>query len=189
MRREIRLSGFGGQGIILAGEIVGKAAALFDHKHATFTQSYGPESRGGACAADVVIDDHPVHYPHAIDPEVLVVMSQGAYVRYVPELRKGGLLVIDENLVKVDALADGARVLSVPSTKIAEASGRKVVANIVMLGFLSAVTDIASPAAIREAVLASIPPGTEALNTRAFDAGVDYGRRAGVPGQAGADTR
>ena len=73
MRKEVRLSGFGGQGIILAGEILGKAVALYDRKHATFTQSYGPESRGGSCAAEVILDDKPVHYPHITDPIVLVV--------------------------------------------------------------------------------------------------------------------
>ena len=97
-RREVRLSGFGGQGIILSGSILGKAAAIYDNKYATFTQSYGPEARGGACAAEVVIDDQPVHHPHIMDPEVLVVMSQGAYNKYVPEFREHGHNAVKQGL-------------------------------------------------------------------------------------------
>jgi len=170
-RREVRFSGFGGQGIILAGKIVGKAAAIYDGKHATFTQSYGPEARGGACAAEVVINDQPVHYPHIVDPEALVVMSQGAYNRYVPEFREDGLLLIDTDLVELDEMADGLRILSIPATRIAEEVGRTLVANIVMLGFVAAVTDLVSVDAMRQAALSSIPPKTIELNTRAFEAG------------------
>lgn len=178
MRKEVRLSGFGGQGIILAGEILGKAVALYDRKHATFTQTYGPESRGGSCAAEVILDDKPVHYPHITDPIVLVVMSQGAYNKYVPGFRQDGLLIIDQDLVKLDDQAQGRQVFSIPATRIAEQAGRKLVANIVMLGFLAAVTDLTSVEALRQAVLTSIPKGTEDLNSRAFQAGYDYGRRA-----------
>ncbi len=174
-RQEVRLSGFGGQGIILAGEIMGKAAAIYDGKHATFTQSYGPEARGGACAAEIVIDTHPVHYPHILDPEVLVVMSQGAYTRYVPEFRRDGLLIIDTDLVETDQRAGGLQTLSIPATRIAEQVGRKLVANIVMLGFLAAVTELVSVDALREAVLSSIPKGTEELNRKAFEAGLEHG--------------
>jgi 2-oxoglutarate ferredoxin oxidoreductase subunit gamma len=184
MRKEVRLSGFGGQGIILAGEIVGKAAALYDRKYATFTQGYGPESRGGACSAEVIIDERPVHYPHVLDPDVLVVMSQGAYNRYVPEFSKDGMLVIDDGLVTLDEMAQGRKVLAIPATRIAEEVGRKLVANIVMLGFLAAVTDLTSVEAMRQAVLTSIPKGTEDLNIRAFQAGFDYGRSCGPPSKA-----
>jgi 2-oxoglutarate ferredoxin oxidoreductase subunit gamma len=176
-RREIRLSGFGGQGIILAGNILGKAAAIHDGKYATFTQSYGPEARGGACAAEVIIDDSPVHYPHIVDPDILVVMSQGAYNRYVPELRADGLLITDADLVETDEKVAGRRCLAVPATRIAEEVGRKLVANIVMLGFLGAVTDLVSVDALRDAALSSIPPKTIEMNRRAFDSGLEFGRR------------
>lgn len=177
-RREVRLSGFGGQGIVLAGNILGKAAAIYDGKHATFTQSYGPEARGGSCAAEVVIDSQPVHYPHIVDPQVLVVMSQGAYNRYLPEFRQDGLLIVDTDLAELDEQAAGRRILSVPATRIAEQVGRRVVANIVMLGFLTAVTDLVSVDGMREAVLASIPKGTEEMNAQAFEAGLEYGDKA-----------
>lgn len=177
-RLEIRLSGFGGQGIIRSGEIIGKAAVLYDGRYATFTQSYGPESRGGAAAAQVAIADDPVElsYPHVINPSILVVMSQGAYNRYVPEFRRDGLLIVDEDLVELDEKVEGLRVLKVPATRLAEELGRRVVANVVMLGFLATATDIVSPEALRQAVLDSVPRGTEELNARAFEVGVEYGK-------------
>ncbi len=174
-RREVRLSGFGGQGIVLAGSILGKAAAIYDGKHATFIQSYGPEARGGACAAEVVIDDRPVHYPHIVDPELLVVMSQGAYNRYLPTFRQDGLLIVDTDLVELDEQVGDRQVLAIPATRIAEQVGRTVVANIVMLGFVAAVTDLVSVEAMRQAALTSIPRRTMELNTNAFQAGLEYG--------------
>jgi 2-oxoglutarate ferredoxin oxidoreductase subunit gamma len=180
-RLEIRLSGFGGQGIIRSGEIVGKAAALYDGRYATFTQSYGPESRGGACAAQVIIADDPTElsYPHLVDPSILIIMSQGGYNRYVPGFRRDSLLIIDEGLVDLDEAAEGLRVIGIPATRLAEELGRRIVANVVMLGFVAAVTDIASPEAMKKAVLDSVPKGTEELNTRAFETGFEYGQRMG----------
>lgn len=177
-RLEIRLSGFGGQGIIRSGEIVGRAAVLYDGRYATFTQSYGPESRGGACAAQVAIADDEVElsYPHVIDPSVLIIMSQGGYNKYVPDFRRDGLLIIDEDLVELDEAAKGLRVLKIPATHLAEELGRRIVANVVMLGFVVAMTDIASPEAMRRAVLDSVPKGTEELNERAFETGFEYGQ-------------
>ncbi|HEC33859.1 MAG TPA: pyruvate ferredoxin oxidoreductase [Chloroflexi bacterium] len=181
-RLEIRLSGFGGQGIIRSGEIIGKAAVLYDGRYATFTQSYGPESRGGACAAQVAIADDPVElsYPHLVAPSILVIMSQGAYNKYVSGFRRDGLLLVDESLVELDEAAEGLRVLGIPATRLAEELGRRIVANVVMLGFLAAVTDVASPEALRQAVLSSVPKGTEELNERAFETGFRYGQEMNV---------
>jgi 2-oxoglutarate ferredoxin oxidoreductase subunit gamma len=173
-RTEIRLTGFGGQGIILSGYIVGRAAAIHDGKQATFTQSYGPESRGGACSAQVIISDAPISYPHLTDPAILVVMSQEAYNKYAPQLRKGALLIIDQDLVDTGEVADDVNMVSVPATRLAEGLGRRIVANIVMLGFFSAMTDVVSVEAMREAILASVPKGTEELNLRAFQVGYEY---------------
>jgi len=175
-RLEVRLSGFGGQGIIRSGEIIGKAAAIYDGRYATFTQSYGPESRGGACAAQVAIADDPVElsYPHVLNPSILVVMSQGGYNKYVPGFRRDGLLIADEDLVELDEAAEGMRILKIPATRLAEKLGRRIVANVVMLGFVAGVTDIATPEAIKKAVLDSVPRGTEELNERAFETGFDY---------------
>jgi len=171
-RTEIRLTGFGGQGIILSGYIIGKAAAIYDRKYATFTQSYGPESRGGACSAQVIVSDEPVHYPHLIEPDILVIMSQEAYSKYVDDLKPGGLLIVDEDLVHTDDRAQGKRLFKIPATRLAEEKlGRRVVANIVMLGFFSAITDVVSKEAMLQAVLSSVPKGTEELNARAFETG------------------
>lgn len=175
-RLEIRLSGFGGQGIIRSGEIVGRAAAIYDGRYATFTQSYGPESRGGACAAQVAIADDPMElsYPHVVDPSILVIMSQGGYNKYVANFRRDGLLIVDEDLVELDEAAEGLRVLQVPASRLAEQLGRRIVANVVMLGFVAAMTDVASPEALKKAVLDSVPKGTEDLNERAFETGMQY---------------
>ena len=176
-RIEIRLSGFGGQGIILAGYILGKAAALYDHKQATMTQNYGPESRGGACSAQVIVADAPVSYPHLTLPHVVVAMSQEAYAKYASDLAEGGLLVIDEDLVRPDSGTQLVRLCSVPSTRIAEEMGRRMIANIVMLGCLAALDHTVSAESLRQAVRDSVPKGTEDLNIKAFDRGYEHGQR------------
>jgi 2-oxoglutarate ferredoxin oxidoreductase subunit gamma len=176
-RIEIRLSGFGGQGIILAGYILGKAAALYDHKHATMTQNYGPESRGGACSAQIIVADAPVSYPHLTRPQVLVAMSQEAFAKYSDELADNGLLVIDEDLVQPNGNARRVRLFGVPATRIAEQMGRKMIANIVMLGCLAALDQTVSVDALRQAVRESVPKGTEDLNFQAFERGYEHGQR------------
>lgn len=182
---EIRFSGFGGQGIILAGYIAGKAATLFDRRNATLTQSYGPESRGGACSAELIISDEPILYPHLLHPDALVAMSQPAYERYRHELAPGGLLLVDADLVQLDDVPPGTRVFAVPATRLAEELGRSVVANIVMLGFFTAVAGWISEEAMLRALLDSVPPGTEELNRRAFETGLAWGRRAVGRGEPG----
>ncbi len=178
-RHEIRLSGFGGQGIITAGYILGKAATLFDDRHVTLTKSYGPESRGGACSAQVIISDEEINYPRLLEPELLLAMSQEAYAKYIGELAGGGLLLIDEDLVELNYPRDDINIRAIPATRIAERElGRKIVANIVMLGFVAANSDAVSEASLREAVLSSIPEGTEELNTQAFERGYEYGTNA-----------
>ncbi len=176
-RIEIRLSGFGGQGIILAAYILGKAAALHDHRHATMTQNYGPESRGGACSGQVIISDAPVSYPHLTRPHVVVAMSQEAYAKYSGDLWDGGLLLIDEDLVQLDRTRH-ERFYAIPATRIAERElGRKMVANIVMLGFLAALDHSVSADALRQAVRESVPKGTEDFNIQAFERGHANGMR------------
>ena len=174
-RIEIRLSGFGGQGIILAAYILGKAAALHDHKYATMTQNYGPESRGGACSGQVIISNAPVSYPLLTRPNVVVAMSQDAYAKYSGDLADGGLLLTDEDMVHVDRATRG-EVYAIPATRIAEKDlGRKMVANIVMLGFLAALDHSVSTYALREAVRDSVPAGTEDYNIQAFERGHAHG--------------
>lgn len=172
-RMEVRFSGFGGQGIILAGFISGKAASLFDKRNATLTQSYGPESRGGACSAELIISDEEILYPHLTCPDILVAMSQPAYEMYKDKLSPGGLLIVDSDLVDPGEVPAGVRLFSIPATRLAEEMGRSVVANIVMLGFFTAVSHVISEEAMRQAILSSVPPGTEELNQRAFEIGLN----------------
>jgi 2-oxoglutarate ferredoxin oxidoreductase subunit gamma len=174
-RHELRLSGFGGQGIITAGHILGKAGALFDQRHVTLIKSYGPESRGGACSAQVIISEQEINYPHIVELELLVSMSQEAYAKYIEELAGGGLLLIDEDLVELTHPRDDIQVRAIPATRMAEELGRKIVANIVMLGFVAANSDVVSVEGLRQAVLSSIPKGTEELNTSAFERGYEFG--------------
>ena len=173
-RHEIRLSGRGGQGIILAGYITAQAASIFDHRNATLIQDYGPAARGGACRADIVISDERVLYPYINAPSVLVAMSQQAYDRYYPRNREDTLVIVDEDLVKPRAVR-GKRLFTIPARRIAEELGLTAVDNTVMLGFFTAVTDIVSVEAMRDSILASVPKNTEELNTEAFEQGYAYG--------------
>ncbi len=173
-RKEVRLSGFGGQGIVLAGFIVGQAASIYDGRNATFTQAYGPESRGGSCSAQVVITGEQGAYPYVTHPSIVVALSQEAYTKYAAEVGEDVQVIIDEDLVKPNKAQEG-RLLKVPATRIAKELGRSAVANIVMLGFLTAVSDLISVDAMKKSVLKSVPKGTEALNIQAFDLGYQCG--------------
>jgi 2-oxoglutarate ferredoxin oxidoreductase subunit gamma len=183
-KTQVRIAGFGGQGIVLAGAILGKAAALFEGLNAVMTQSYGPEARGGACSADVVISPGPIHYPKVTHPDILALMSEEAARTYGASLAGGGILLVNENLVKTlpggkargKGPGEHPRVLKVPATEIATKLGKTLTANIVMLGFIAAVTGIVSRESMERAVLDSIPKGSEELNLAAFRAGYDHGR-------------
>ena len=180
-REEIKLCGFGGQGIILSGYILGKAATIFEDMEAVLTQSYGPEARGGACSADVVISDGAIDYPYLKDINILVAMSQEAFSTYSKGLAKGGYLLVDEDLVALDEVKikeKGWQVFKIPATKFAEELGKKIVANIVMLGFLVAVTDVVSYDGMKQAILSSVPKGTEAFNEKAYEKGFSHGKEA-----------
>jgi 2-oxoglutarate ferredoxin oxidoreductase subunit gamma len=180
-RKDIKLCGFGGQGIVLSGYILGKAASIFDKKEAVLTQSYGPEARGGACSADVVIAKSKIDYPYLKNINVLVVMSQEAYFTYTKHLGKGRIMLIDEDLVEIDKTQvkrNKWHVYKIPATRFAEDLGKKIVANIVMLGFLTSVTDVVSYEAMKNAILSSVPKGTEKLNESAYEKGYEYGREA-----------
>jgi 2-oxoglutarate ferredoxin oxidoreductase subunit gamma len=170
----MRVAGFGGQGVVLAGQIVGQAAAVFDKKFAAFTQNYGPEARGGSCTAEVVRDDAPIDYPYLTTPEIVVILSQDAYLKYGKDVSPEALLIIDPDLVKVEDNISRP-FLSVPANRMARKLGRAVVANIVLLGFLASVSDFVSRDALRQSVVASVPKGTEDFNLKAFDAGYQYG--------------
>lgn len=170
-RYEIRLSGEGGQGIILAGVILAEAAAIYDGKNATQTQVYGPESRGGASKAEVIISDDEIDYPKAMAVDLLLALTQAAANRYAKELKPGGILVADSTKV-LDLPKGEFTVHAVPILDTArEKIGKAMVGNIVSLGAIVGVSQVVSRQAIEKAVLARVPKGTEDLNRQALEAG------------------
>jgi 2-oxoglutarate ferredoxin oxidoreductase subunit beta len=181
-RTEVQLGGFGGQGIISAGKILGQAAALYDGLEASFTQSYGPEARGGAAGSQVVIASDPIHHPHLIQATSTIIMSQGAYAKYVPGLAPGGILLIDDGLVVLpEDHRQDITTYGLPATQIAEKLGNNRAANTVMLGFWAAVVGVVSKEAMCESVRESVPAKSLDLNMRAFDLGYQAGlERKGV---------
>ncbi len=172
---DIRFSGFGGQGIIKSGTLIGMAASLYDNKYATLTQSFGPEARGGACSAQVVVDDEPVLYPYIVAPEILVSMSQEAYEKFSEDLVSGGILLTDTDLVKPEKIRKDVKAFSIPSTRIAEEMGNRIFANVVMVGFFTAVTKLVSAEAVKKALPESVPERFIDININAFERGYQYG--------------
>lgn len=172
----IRFAGFGGQGIVMAGYVLGHAGILDGH-NALQTQSYGSESRGGACKSDVIISAGEILElaPSAVD--VLVAMSQPALDKYLPNLKADGILIYDSDLVK--PANGGAGAVGLPATDIAHKTfGRDVVANVIMLGCLAGLTGVASRDALRQAIVESVPPKTVDMNLEAFEDG--FGRGSGA---------
>jgi 2-oxoglutarate ferredoxin oxidoreductase subunit gamma len=174
-KTEIKIGGFGGQGVILTGYIIGKAASIFDGKDATMTQAFGPEARGSACSAQIIVSDETIRYPYVKRPQVMVIMSQEAFTKFSPELDPKGMLLVEEELVEAKGLPPTVTVYGIPATRIAEELGRKVVLNMVMAGFFAAVSRLVSKEAMRKAVETSVPKGTEGLNLLAFEKGYEYG--------------
>ncbi|HIP16439.1 MAG TPA: 2-oxoacid:ferredoxin oxidoreductase subunit gamma [Methanothermococcus okinawensis] len=177
MRKEVRISGFGGQGIVLAGVILGRSAALYDGKNAVQTQSYGPEARGGASKSEVVISEEEIDYPKVIKPDVLVCMSQQAFDKYGRDIKDEGTVIVDRDLVTVpeNFYNGNVKLYKIPFTDIAYKDiGLKIVANMVMLGALVRITGVVSKEAMKKAILDSVPKGTEKKNLIAFEKGYDY---------------
>ncbi len=175
---EIKFSGFGGQGIVRCALITGAAVALHDDKFATMTQSFGPEARGGACQSQLIISESRVLYPYCTSPGVLVALSQEAYDKYEPGLGDGGILIIEEELVKPGGDPKRVRVDSIPATRFAEELGNRLFANLVVLGFFTAVTRAVSPEAMKKALPGLVPDRFLSANIKAFDKGYEHGLEA-----------
>ena len=172
---DIRFSGLGGQGVVRCGLITGKALSLFDNKHATMTQSFGPEARGSACSSQLVVSEDRVLYPYLTTPQILVAISQEAYEKYSPDLEKNGILIIDKDLVKLKNQHGDIKLYSIPSTRFAEQLGNRIIANLVMLGFFTAITRIVSGEAMKKALPGLVPDRFLDLNIKAFNKGYEYG--------------
>jgi 2-oxoglutarate ferredoxin oxidoreductase subunit gamma len=172
-RYELRLSGEGGQGLVLAGKILAEAAAIYDDRNATQSQSYGPEARGGASKSDVIIADGDIDYPKAERIDLLLALTQEALDKYLGELKPEGYLVVDADAV-TRIPAGKWRVVRFPFVRTArEELGKAVVANIVALGLIVRLSRAVSEPAAEQAILARVPKGTEDLNRRAFRAGLE----------------
>lgn len=185
-RTEICLAGFGGQGVVMLGYVIGRACAVNAGQHATMIQSFGPEARGSSCSATVAISDAEILYPYVHHPDILVVMSAEGYEKFGGHMKAGGILIYEKDLVHPGIMEDQSA-YGIPSTRIAESLGRTIVQNIVMVGFFAAVAKIIPRETMRAAVEESVPRGTEELNLKAFDAGYryyeeTYGQKG--PGQA-----
>ena len=167
-RVEIRLAGSGGQGIVLAGVILAEAVILAG-KNAAQSQVYGPESRGGATRADVVIADGDIGFPQAQALDVLVALTQEACARYAGDLRPSGLLVADAKAVR-EPPAGEWRTCPLPIAETAEKTGSLLAANVVALGALAELTCVVAAEALERAVAARVPRQRE-LNLRALEAG------------------
>jgi len=175
-RYEIRLSGSGGQGLILMGIILAEAIGIYDGKYVAQTQSYGPEARGGSSKSEVIVSDEEIDYPKAIRLDLLLAMNQKSCDEFYPDLKPEGLLIVDSTFItQIPTL----KAFQVPFTRLArEKFGREVVANIIALGALSHLTPIVSAKAVESAVLARVPKGTEKLNRDALRVGMNAAKRA-----------
>ncbi|GMV99662.1 MAG: hypothetical protein AMXMBFR84_08010 [Candidatus Hydrogenedentota bacterium] len=173
---EIRVSGYGGQGVVLAGMLLGKAAALYDGKEAVFTQSYGPEARGGASCADIVVSDGPIDYPLVSSPDILVTLFQEAYVKYRPTLRDGGLLILESSLVHPSKEVHPYS--AIDATAMADGLGKRLVMNVIVLGFLVGKTGVVSVESMQKAIESTMKSKTVELNLRAFEAGLERATKA-----------
>lgn len=183
MRNEVRICGFGGQGVVMAGHVLGKAAAAYDGLTAIQTQSYGPEARGGAARSEVVIADRPIGYPRLLSANILVAMSQEAFRKFKTDLREDAIVIVDPDLV-IDHEVDRKTYL-VPATRIAEELGNKITANIVMIGALTSITGVVTREAMIQSVLESVPSRFRDLNRRAFEEGYRAGEAALAQEQSG----
>ena len=170
---EVRIGGFGGQGVVLAGGLLGEAA-LCDGLYAIQNQSYGAEARGGAARSEILLAADPILYPEVIAPHILVAMSQAALERYLPDLRPEGTLIIDTELVAQVPERPEGRILGDSFTSVADKElGRAIVANMVMLGFVVGCTQVVGVSSLRQAVAQGVPQGTEELNISALERGLE----------------
>jgi 2-oxoglutarate ferredoxin oxidoreductase subunit gamma len=174
---QIRVAGFGGQGVIMAATVIGKARCIYESGFSTMTQNFGPEARGGACSAQLILSREPILYPYVTQTDASVIMSQEAFTKFAGEIKAGGVLLIEQDLVRVSNLTTGVRVYGVPATRLAEQIGKRMMQNIVMVGFFGAVTGFCGVEPLKQAVLDSVPAHTRELNVKAFEAGFEYGKK------------
>ena len=175
MRYELIIAGMGGQGILLAGNILGTAAAVFQGLKAVQIVAYGPEARGGRVFTELIISDEEIDYPRVLRPNIVIVMSQRAYDEFGTAVAPGGLLIYDPELV-VPEEREGVKLIPIPATKMAEELGARISANMVMLGALTALCDLLKPEAVEQAIKTKVRRALE-VNLKAFRKGYEAGLR------------
>jgi len=176
MRTEIRFVAFGGQGIVLAGVILGEAA-IADGKNAVQTQSYGPESRGGAAKSEVIISEEGIDYPMVMEADCLVALSQPGYDRFVTEVKPGGIILVDEDLVDADDPHTVSAFYRLPFAKTADKLGNRIVTNVVVLGSVCSITEVVGKENLVKAIETNVPEKFLGLNLKAFTEGYKIGRQ------------
>ncbi|NQU16317.1 MAG: 2-oxoacid:acceptor oxidoreductase family protein [Desulfobacteraceae bacterium] len=172
---EVRLSGSGGQGIVLAAIILAQAAGINDGKYVVQTQSYGVEARGGASRAEVIINDEEIVFPEVTAPDILLAMNDPSLRKYGDTLKEGGILIANSNEIAAIS-APKAKVYSIPLTQLGRQAGGEIVGNIVALGALVGLTGVVSEAGLRSAVRHRVPKGTEDRNMAALEVGLKAAR-------------
>jgi 2-oxoglutarate ferredoxin oxidoreductase subunit gamma len=154
------------------------AASVFEGKKAIQSQSYGPEARGGASKAEVIISDDAIYYPKVMSPDVVIALTQEAADKYSKDLKDDGILILDELMVK-KAPEGKFKVYTLDIIRTAaEKVGKAMVANVVTLGVLNTICNLVDPAMLEKAVLSRVPKGTEELNRKALAAGAELAKAA-----------
>lgn len=176
MMKSIRICGFGGQGVILAGFIIGKAASVFMNFNAVQSQSYGPEARGGAARSEVIISDKKISYPRPTTVDILIALSQEAFDLYKNDIKEDTIIIIDPDLVPRHDI--GRPVYKIRAQKIAEELGNRLVTNIVMIGAMLGISKLLDEEAVRKAVLDSVPSRFKDINDKAYMKGLEAGKNA-----------
>jgi 2-oxoglutarate ferredoxin oxidoreductase subunit gamma len=175
MRIDLRMSGVGGQGIVTIGYVIGKAAALYDKKDVIMTEAYGPEITGGWSKADVIISDNEIDYPLVESPDVLIVMSQEGFEQNGPLVKKGGLIIYEKEFIDIGKITS-KKCIAIPAIQNADELGKRVVANVVMMGAFQEITKIITKSALEKSLKKQIPKGTEELNMTALTKGYQLGK-------------
>lgn len=179
-RVEIRLAGSGGQGVILAGLILAEAIGVHDGREVAMVQSYGPEARGGASKAEIIVSEEPIDYPLCTDVDLLVALNQEAADACSWDLKPGGWILTDIDLV---THPPSSRAIGLPFSNAAKSKlQRQMAANIVALGAISEITRLVSRQALDKALLKLVPPGSETLNKKALSLGIKLARNSNKQG-------
>jgi 2-oxoglutarate ferredoxin oxidoreductase subunit gamma len=176
-RRETRIAGFGGQGVITAGYVLANAAAIYDGQYALMSQSYGPEARGGSCKSDVITSEEPIDYPKIARPDCLVALSNDAFASFVDSVKDGGVVVYEDSLVDVPekGMDPDRRYYGVPAVATANDLGNPLAANMVMLGAVQALTGVVKAEALAASISDRFPRRKE-LNLKALQRGIELGK-------------